>query len=378
MLGSLVLFLRISRIDIGEFFGKEKLRGILILTVIIILSPALTLIYSDNPEYGALKILNFVIGSVPAVLGAYLLLNMEWNKRLFITTLILISLIIAVVLVAVVMVKPIDQSTMYEYESGRWSHVFIGRLVSFLTLILFIILLSSRGKLHIVLVPVITAGFFLLFLTAHRAAIIGFILGAAASSIYFIITKRLTINHYTALLSIIILSTVLIYTSDLLFPLLATKTPERFEKMLTFDNIFYGGDEAITARMHNYQLAWEMFKDSPVLGNGYGSFKGYNNIKWADEQKYPHNIILEILAEFGIVGLFFFSYILIMIVRSIFNFNSANLLVSYSGSQFFTFSISLFILFLFSLWLAMFSKDLSSQSFLWMFLAVVGIGERQE
>lgn len=61
---------------------------------------------------------------------------------------------------------------------------------------------------------------------------------------------------------------------------------------------------SLDSRSEGYALAWLMFFKNPFLGEGLGSF---GKALFAPEQ-YPHNMILEILAEFGIVGLLLFGF----------------------------------------------------------------------
>lgn len=377
LIRSVFLFLYHSKISPGNFFQLPKIKNILIVLTLIIVYPAVTLLYSSNPAYGGLKILNFIICSIPIVLATYVLLKIEWDNRLLLTALMVTSAIIIVSLAAVLIVKPFEPGIVYEYEPGRWSYVFVGRVISFLTLILLLVLLKSKGKVVLLIALLVTAGTFLLYLTGLRSAIIGFALATIISIIYSSVTKRLTNTHYAAILAIIIINTLLIYSADSMSHTKAFKIPERFEKMLSFENKYYGGDGAIVARVQNYKLAWEMFKSSPLIGYGYGSFNGYNNIEWTFMQKYPHNIILEILSELGIAGFLLFGYIFFLIIRSIFSPKQIRgRLIHHSTIQPFNQSpFPILILLLFSFWLAMFSKDLSSQSFLWMFLAVMGAQE---
>jgi O-antigen ligase len=63
------------------------------------------------------------------------------------------------------------------------------------------------------------------------------------------------------------------------------------------------GDSA-GARLQHYGNAIEYWKHAPVLGYGIGSWPVING--GVDMRGYPHNIILEILVELGILGVFIF------------------------------------------------------------------------
>ena len=74
-------------------------------------------------------------------------------------------------------------------------------------------------------------------------------------------------------------------------------------------------------------------------------------------RKYPHNLFLEFAVELGIPGILLCTFLLYII------FSSAKKV-----------STEVFIFFIFALWLAMFSKDIPTQSLLWIGLAFVGVG----
>jgi len=207
------------------------------------------------------------------------------------------------------------------------------------------------------LIPAVIAGIILIYITGLRSAILSILVAGLTYLIYSIVKRKLLKHHYIALAAVIISASALIFMADYYLPG-EIRTPVRIDNMLNYENFNFGGEEGLQVRVKSAELAWEMFLNSPVIGNGYGSFKGYNNIKWATDQKYPHNIILEILSELGIVGLLFFSYIFYSIIHAI----------THSSIH----KSAILTLFLFAFTLALFSKDLSSQSLIWIFLAVVG------
>lgn len=62
------------------------------------------------------------------------------------------------------------------------------------------------------------------------------------------------------------------------------------------------------SRINMFDAAYQMWLESPFIGNGVGSFAvSYTGI---DIKMYPHNIFLEVLAEVGLVG---FSILIMMI-----------------------------------------------------------------
>ena len=79
-----------------------------------------------------------------------------------------------------------------------------------------------------------------------------------------------------------------------------TQTMYRLQ-VLTSD----GMGDSVEARMQHYVHAIEYWKQAPLLGNGIGSWPIINGD--IDVRSYPHNLILEILVELGLVGLILFS-----------------------------------------------------------------------
>jgi O-antigen ligase len=59
------------------------------------------------------------------------------------------------------------------------------------------------------------------------------------------------------------------------------------------------------SRTHLYETSFDAFINHPLLGNGIGSF-GYL-LSGQDIRDYPHNVILEIMSELGLLGLVLFS-----------------------------------------------------------------------
>jgi O-antigen ligase len=62
-----------------------------------------------------------------------------------------------------------------------------------------------------------------------------------------------------------------------------------------------GGGESLLVRLDLFKSSFEAFYENPILGLGVGGFSTYYS--GVDQQLYPHNIILEIGSELGILGL---------------------------------------------------------------------------
>ena len=77
----------------------------------------------------------------------------------------------------------------------------------------------------------------------------------------------------------------------------------------------------------HYLTAWEIFKDNPIVGIGPKNFRKevckakYENIESLSSKKrcttHPHNIILEILSEHGVLGIMLFFMLIYYILKGI-------------------------------------------------------------
>jgi len=224
--------------------------------------------------------------------------------------------------------------------------------------VLFFFFLNSKDiKKIFAYTLVFIIGFSITYLTGLRTAIFGLIIFSFAGIIWQIFRKEITVNHLYGFMLIIICSVILITFTPEQF-----ETETRFENLLQFEELKFSGEASILNRVESYKLSWQMFEERPVFGWGLGSFKGFNNIKWTTIQKYPHNIILEFLSETGIVGCLLFLSLCYLITKKIFSD------ISLLQNKNLSFRFFLLLTFLFTLLIAMFSKDISSQSFLWLYV----------
>lgn len=95
---------------------------------------------------------------------------------------------------------------------------------------------------------------------------------------------------------VIAVPTIALFQSDS-----TARTLSRFEVLLESE----GGGVSASARVFNYSQAIQMIKQSPIIGHGTGAFPILLGLE--DKRGYPHNLILEILAELGIIGIVLFA-----------------------------------------------------------------------
>jgi O-antigen ligase len=130
------------------------------------------------------------------------------------------------------------------------------------------------------------------------------------------------------------------------------QTIRRIETLLTEQS---GGGSA-RIRLAHYHRAWEYWQLSPLVGHGIGS---YPTLRLGfDTRDYPHNIILELMVETGLVGLTMFFLLLFS------GFKSYRAVLAKPTS----FGIGAFLMTVFFLLFSQFSGDITDNRFLFMSL----------
>ena len=119
----------------------------------------------------------------------------------------------------------------------------------------------------------------------------------------------------------------------------------------------------VDIRLRIWEDALNKFKKNPARGSGFGM--SYHDKISGKTWVHPHNIILEILTEIGIVGFSIFLILFgLIFARGFFIFRQT------SGTDrltFFFYPLSLFFFFLFSL----LHTDLSTEYFKWYFAGII-------
>ncbi|GGF22672.1 hypothetical protein GCM10010954_21860 [Halobacillus andaensis] len=153
---------------------------------------------------------------------------------------------------------------------------------------------------------------------------------------------------------------LILITPPLLFYIFSSQITFFYESRIKhlFNDV--EGGNSIGARRDMYSEAINIFYENPFLGEGTNSFPFYS--KW---DIYPHNLILEIAAEFGILGLIILS---VFIISNLFNFNKLFILQQKNKSlQSFSLVSFGLLAFTFSLITSQFSGDLFDSRFIFFF-----------
>jgi O-antigen ligase len=285
------------------FSGKLYISGILVpLTILIAFYTWLTfsVIYSASSGYSLQK---YMLSYLNLIAFCYPIFC-KFCFKTFTKSLVFISLIL---LILFLIIKITFSYTFISDNNLKNIYLAFGVLLGF-TLI-FIRTLEFRSK------PIL---FFILFLglviSSARGPLIFYLLSVFIVSIYFIKIKpnskiKIKLSYFLVPLA----------TSALLIlnPTTLEFITELFENtMLRFSAFFTStGGESVNTRLELYVKAIDMFSENIFLGNGLGSFGIY--VTGFDIKLYPHNIVLELLSETGLISVFILAVFVISLTKKL-------------------------------------------------------------
>ncbi|WP_157867438.1 O-antigen ligase family protein [Melioribacter roseus] len=329
-----VVSIKLNNIKYATIITKDKIKFKYL--VIIFLVFALNLTYSCNKEFGALKLSNFVIGTLPSIL------ILIYIKEIFDDSLILLItpfLLVGSVLLMTVLLftGSFTYAGSYKILNLEYSHVIASRILSPIILWFNYLISTEENKntIYKIFFPVLYLNTGLIFI-AHRASVTGVIL----ITIYFIFTCKNRLITGCLLISSLVIA-------FLLFP----QKTERHKNLFSAGN---KNDYSIESRLDLWETAIEKIREKPLTGYGLGGFKCPADKPFVHIYKYPHNIFLEAGSEMGLTGIILLIFLLYKILIS-----------AYRKSKF------LFSIALLAFWWSLFSKDISTQTVLWMYAGMI-------
>ncbi len=211
----------------------------------------------------------------------------------------------------------------FEHDVGRVSGVFgneriLGSYLSknlFIALPFFFFLFRSSKYKYLFLTIYFSIIAFAILISGERMAFLHFILGL---HLLFLFVSLKEFKKILYLFSIYLIILVFILVNDDVKKRVLSITHDQYgiSKNFNIKDSYWGA---------HYLTAYEIFKENPIFGIGPKNFRvesckdKYSSIdsKKAEHRctTHPHNIILEILSEQGILGIILFSSILYFIIR---------------------------------------------------------------
>ncbi|MCX7834389.1 MAG: O-antigen ligase family protein [Ignavibacteria bacterium] len=355
------------RRDNVKIFKDKYFIKLFYFLIAIVIYFTFTLSYSIDVGFGLKKLTYFFIGNFVVIFCTYYLFN--YKLDFIISKGIYFLAIVGCLTVPIIVVfSPFEFGTTYKFDLTRWSHVFYSRFIGNIFLIWFIFLFVYNDSyffnrenkvvnyynrystpINCLIIVILALG---IYLSGSRASIIFILLIATAIFIYTSFKKQLKSNK--VIYYIIFVGTILCLAYFLKIGDEVMKF--RYESFFELTDDLTKTEGSVTTRLALKEVAIEMFLEKPFFGYGLGSFYSYKSEEYIKIAKYPHNIFLEAGAELGILGVFVILILIILILK-----NSYKI------------SIYLFFYFLYPLGLALFSKDISTQTLLWTGLAFIFI-----
>ncbi len=301
-LAIVVMFIKyISRSKIGKhtFFG---LFFVVLMLVLAILSYLRLQLHAFTLNY---FIKYFLSLSIPFfALGIMIDLSNKSFSFLFEEYLTILSIFIIfsflyITLTSITEVQQLTGVNTLNYQS-------IGYYLTFSGLIVFLFSFDRQKPFLFVKLLAYILSFFLVIFTGARGPLIAFFLGTVA--IAFFKSRRVFISILIIAIVFILLLNPIIDVLYNYFPSFSHGVIRGLSFLYFGRNQEYPLSGQIATREHLYRKALDLLGDYPVFGTGIGGFSYHSGI-----MSYPHNIVLEILAEYGVFGLtmFFilFSYL---------------------------------------------------------------------
>jgi len=80
-------------------------------------------------------------------------------------------------------------------------------------------------------------------------------------------------------------------------------------------NVSIEPNRSLGVRVDLWEMAWEVWRAKPVIGGGLGILAALRGTP--DVRCYPHNLVLELLSELGLLGAFLFGMLVIVAVKAL-------------------------------------------------------------
>jgi O-antigen ligase len=166
---------------------------------------------------------------------------------------------------------------------------------------------SSRGILaRLLLLPVFVLALVALVVTGSRASLLALMVMA----LYYVWRSK----HKVISLACLVALASLVWIG----------MPQQYrDRYLTVKTFAEGGelDESNELRLKVWKAGWRMFLDHPVLGVGAGQFSTAYGTTYSGREHgpwmRPHDLLVQVACELGIVGVLVFGYFLTQIFKSI-------------------------------------------------------------
>lgn len=314
----------------------------LCLGVVLILG----LLWTPSPQYGRLKVEGYILFDLLLLLGASLL--GEDMPRLRMTVYVAGFMGVVFCLWGLV--------TVFAQQSGVWSEstlraadpIGMGRRLGVFAISLIVLAqITKQPVAKALMLTVVGAVVFLMFYTGSRGAVLSLVL---ALFVYAVFLSRRPLWQGIVLA---VVGAVVLYA---IFSIIPFDAQSRF--LYSTDPTSESGMSLI-ARQEFWNRAISLLVSHPVMGVGTGGYSYFAN--GIDMRDYPHNLLMEVSCELGVLGVAVLLWFLIASLRVAGNIFPRSASVN-KGNFTVVWGIAVF---LFALANSMMSGDIYTNSLLW-------------
>lgn len=310
------------------------------LFIFFLIYSIISLGYSLNQNFGLQKIAVLIPSYFSISFIVYFLMR-NWKFINVKLHLLFLTILIMLLGMSVILFSPFQYGTAYKFEFGRWSHVVLSRWFAIGSLLILISLIYMNVKLNLVRSTILTLFFIAtLIITGHRISTLAFLI-----ALPFFMSKILRYPKRDFFL----LAAFMVLITFSLFSFSNQNFSKRWGVFFSEPLTSLLNDGSTISRIEAWSASLKCLKENPILGVGIGGFNSLE-ISGNSNMKYPHNIILEFGSELGLFGIFLLSFMFAHMIRTL----------KKNSPQFVPLFIFLFIL-------ALFAKDISSNSILFSF-----------
>ncbi|MDC1177930.1 O-antigen ligase family protein [Candidatus Pelagibacter sp.] len=211
------------------------------------------------------------------------------------------------------------------YRSERLSSIFgdeyiVGSFLckmGFLISLIFLFKLKNFKYKNILLFLFLMTLLLIILITGDRMPSLLFLMGI---TVFYLFKGLKDYKNFLLIFLIYIICIVMFFSNPIVSKRFKEISHERYGLSKNFDikNSQWGA---------HFLTAWEIFKDNPIVGVGSKNFRiesclaKYEDIESSSAKKrcttHPHNIILEILSEHGVLGMVLFLILIYFILKGI-------------------------------------------------------------
>ena len=335
---SLIFYTLIIKKRIPSFFEHKIYQVSYIFTALLFLG----VLYTPNKQYGIFKALGFLIFCLfPMIVMIFFQNDLGRLKRI-INLFIILSIPGLIYGLNQLYYKRIEG---YRFSLGEINPIWYGRILGVIIISLLYIYATHTSKIRYFFIVFIFPAMLLMLYTGSR----GPLLSLTFSLILFLFLCN-NIRLSRRLLLFIFLGTFFII-------LVYNFIPQHLKhKFMSYD------DENVAIRLIYFPSSIIHFSKNLLVGVGTGGYEAEAFlIERSSFRKYPHNIILEIIAEMGLFGLSLFVYFIFLVYKI-----SKNLFhLTYKNPKYRPIFAWSFCIFTFSLLNSFVSGDLVTNVLVW-------------